>query len=205
LPQAVYVSPLPQTRDAQPESRTKSFGFPNSELQWGFYVGNSESDDDFNWEDALGGLVKDSRCGSGFYSDSKTSESDLKDSQSGSMYYSDSNTGLSDDLPPLHILFRVEETKPKRREPSKPTRSADLKPVIRSIEDSHCGGLRQIAQLTSGFDEREEKWSSLKTCRRSPQMMVHYYTIPYNVEDRFCGGLYHIASLSSSPSHLAEF
>jgi hypothetical protein len=121
------------------------------------------------------------------------------------MYYSDSKSGLSEVFPPLHILFKVEENKPKRRKPLKPARSADLKPVVRSIEDSHCGGLHEIVQLTDGLKELKEKGSLLKTGPRSPQMIFHDFTIPYNVEDRFCGGLCHIASLSSSPCQLAEF
>jgi hypothetical protein len=204
VPKAVYISPSAQTRDTQPESRTGSFGFPSSEPQWGFDARNNELAGDFNWEDVLGGLVNDSRCGSGFYSDSKADESDLKDSQSGSMCYSDSRTGLENDFPPLNILFKVEETKPKRQEPLN-SRSAYPKPVVRSLDDGHCGGLHGIMQLTGGLEELEDKWSLLETGPRSPQMIVRDYTIPYNIEDRFCGGLYHIASLSSSPSQLAEF
>jgi hypothetical protein len=161
-------------------------GFPISELQWGSDAGNSSFDsaDAFDWEDALGGL--------------------LQDSESESMFYSDSKTGATDESPPLHILFNIKETKLKQNVPPRPTRSADQKPMVRSIEDVHCGGLNQIAQLTDSFGGLQGKWSSLNTHPRSPWSIAHDYMIPYNIEDRFCGGLYHIASLSSPPSHLAE-
>jgi hypothetical protein len=199
LPRDIYVSPSPRTqtekpffdssseRDAQHESLIESFGSPISERYRGFVAGKSSfgSACAFDWENALGGL--------------------LQDSESESMFYSDSKTGATDESPPIHILVKVKETKSKRNEPPRPTRSADLNPVVRSIESSHCVGLNQSAHLTDDIGELQGKCSSLNNHPRSPWTIAHDYMIPYNIEDRFCGGLYHIASLSSPPSQLAEF
>lgn len=187
-------------KDARPENRIQSFGFPISELQWA----GSES--------IITGVSFDSNgeCVEWDKGD-QLEELVREDSVRGSMYFSDSSTTeASEDRLPLHIEFTSRNAslaKVVAAEPPRALKSAEyLKALYNPRPDEvnstaterKYGGIYHIARLTAEVDELTDR-----SHVRRRHLARDDFNIPYNVEDRFCGGLYHIASQTRRPSKRA--